>query len=166
MTLVPARGPTVTGLPIAAAIKTASMANTMGAPKVNPGARRSRASANGPRRGRRQAHCRESLLPLPLDPLGGPPADVAKGRRDGCPDYARKPSKAAARKGLQDADLHTRPDTGVSWTERFAKDERDSGRIAEITQHYVEGDRGKTTVEQAISNMLSAEWGNGTAIGT
>jgi hypothetical protein len=59
------------------------------------------------------------------------------------------------------------PDTGVSWTERFASDERDSGRIAEITQHYyVGGDPGKTTAEQAISNMLSPEWVNGTAIGT
>ena len=59
------------------------------------------------------------------------------------------------------------PDTGVSWTERFARDERDSGRIAEITQHYyVGGGPGKTTAEQAISNMLSPEWGNGTTIGT
>jgi hypothetical protein len=38
--LILARGPTVSGLPSAAAIKTASMANTMGAPKVNPGTRR------------------------------------------------------------------------------------------------------------------------------
>jgi hypothetical protein len=30
-------------------------------------------------------------------------------------------------------------DNGVSWTERFARDERDSGRIAEITQHYYVG---------------------------
>ena len=59
------------------------------------------------------------------------------------------------------------PDTGVSWTERFASDERDSGRTAEITQHYyVGGDPGKTTAEQAISNMLSPEWANGTAVGT
>ena len=43
----------------------------------------------------------------------------------------------------------------------------DSGRIAEITQHYyVGGGPGKTTAEQAISNMLSPEWVNGTAIGT
>ena len=59
------------------------------------------------------------------------------------------------------------PDTGVSWTERFARDERDSGRIADITQHYyVGGDPGQTTAEQAISNMLSPEWVTGTAIGT
>ena len=59
------------------------------------------------------------------------------------------------------------PDAGVSWTERFAGDERDSGRIADITQHYyVGGDPGKTTAAQAISNMLSPEWVNGTAIGS
>jgi hypothetical protein len=58
-------------------------------------------------------------------------------------------------------------ETGVSWTERFASDERDSGRIAEITQHYYVGDNpGKTTAQQAISNMLSPEWVNGTEIGT
>ena len=51
------------------------------------------------------------------------------------------------------------PDTGVSWTERFARDEGSSGRIADITQHhYVGGGPGKTTAQQAISNMLSPEW--------
>jgi hypothetical protein len=59
------------------------------------------------------------------------------------------------------------PENGVSWTERFAGDERDSGRMADITQHYyVGGGPGKTTAQQAISNMLSPEWVNGTAIGT
>jgi hypothetical protein len=59
------------------------------------------------------------------------------------------------------------PENGVSWTERFAGDERDSGRMADITQHYyVGGDPGKTTAQQAISNMLSPEWVHGTAIGT
>ena len=59
------------------------------------------------------------------------------------------------------------PETGVSWTERFASDERGSGRMTEVTQHlYVGGDPGKTTAAQAISNMLSAEWVNGTAPGT
>ncbi|HEY5988879.1 MAG TPA: hypothetical protein VIV12_21235, partial [Streptosporangiaceae bacterium] len=58
-------------------------------------------------------------------------------------------------------------DNGVSWTERLARDERDSGRIAEVTQHYYVGDSpGQTTAQQAISNMLSPEWVNGTAIGT
>ena len=55
----------------------------------------------------------------------------------------------------------------MSWTERLARDERDSGRIAEVTQHYyVGGSPGQTTAEQAISNMLSPQWVNGTAIGT
>ena len=59
------------------------------------------------------------------------------------------------------------PGKGVSWTERFAGDERDSGRIAEVTQHYYVGDSpGQTTAQQAIGNMLSAAWVNGTAIGT
>ena len=59
------------------------------------------------------------------------------------------------------------PGNGVSWTERFAGDERDSGRITDFTQHYYVGaGPGKTTARQAISNMLSPEWVNGTAIGT
>ena len=59
------------------------------------------------------------------------------------------------------------PDSGVSWTERLARDERDSGRLTEVTQHYYVGDSpGQTTAQQAISNMLSPEWVNGTAIGT
>jgi hypothetical protein len=59
------------------------------------------------------------------------------------------------------------PANGVSWTERFADDERDSGRITDFTQHYYVGaGPGKTTARQAISNMLSPEWVNGTAIGT
>jgi len=56
--------------------------------------------------------------------------------------------------------------TGVSWTEKFAGDERDSGQVAQITQHlYVGGAPGATTPDQAISNMLSPEWVNGTAPG-
>lgn len=51
------------------------------------------------------------------------------------------------------------PGGGMSWTERFARDERDLGRIAQLTQHYyVGGDPGQTTASQAIGNMLSAEW--------
>jgi hypothetical protein len=58
------------------------------------------------------------------------------------------------------------PDNGVSWTERFAGDAQASGQIADITQHYyVGGDPGTTTAAQAVSNMLSPEWVNGTAIG-
>jgi hypothetical protein len=59
------------------------------------------------------------------------------------------------------------PDSGVSWTEQLARDEKDSGRMAEVTQHYYVGDSpGQTTAQQAISNMLSPEWVNGTVIGT
>src|SRR6266581_737559 len=59
------------------------------------------------------------------------------------------------------------PDNGSPWTERFAHDERPSGRITSVTQHYyVGGDPGETTAEQAISNMLSPEWVTGTAVGT
>jgi hypothetical protein len=59
------------------------------------------------------------------------------------------------------------PDRGVSWTERFAADERGSGRLADITQHYYAGGGpGKTGARQAISNMLSPEWVHGTAVGT
>ena len=58
------------------------------------------------------------------------------------------------------------PDNGVSWTERFARDEADWGRIAHVTQHYyVGGDPGATTAQQAINNMLSAAWVTGTEIG-
>jgi hypothetical protein len=59
------------------------------------------------------------------------------------------------------------PDAGVSWTQRFAGDERGSGRVTDVTQHlYVGGDPAKTTAAEAISNMLSPEWVNGTAVGT
>ena len=59
------------------------------------------------------------------------------------------------------------PDHGVSWTERFAADERGSGRLADVTQHfYVGGGPGKTDARRAISNMLSPEWVHGTAVGT
>lgn len=59
------------------------------------------------------------------------------------------------------------PGSGVSWTERFAHDEREAGRIAVITQHfYVGGDPGKTTARQAITNMLSPEWVHATEAGT
>lgn len=59
------------------------------------------------------------------------------------------------------------PDTGVSWTERFAADASARGQIADITQHYYVGaDPGTITAPQAIANMLSPEWVTGTAIGT
>ena len=59
------------------------------------------------------------------------------------------------------------PRHGVSWTQRFAGDERDPARIADLTQHYyVGGDPGKTSTGQAIANMLSPEWVRGTAPGS
>lgn len=58
------------------------------------------------------------------------------------------------------------PTTGVSWTQRFAEDEAESGIIADITQHYyVGGSPGETTSEQAIRNMLSPEWVDDADIG-
>jgi hypothetical protein len=57
------------------------------------------------------------------------------------------------------------PDGRRSWTEQLALDERDSGRIAEVTQHYYVGhEPGDTTAQQAISNMLSPQWVTGTSI--
>lgn len=59
------------------------------------------------------------------------------------------------------------PDHGVSWTERFACDERDGGRVADVTQHYYAGGSpGRTTAGQAIGNLLSADWVTGTEIGS
>ena len=59
------------------------------------------------------------------------------------------------------------PDSGLAWTHQLAGDERGSGRLAEVTQHYyVGGQPGATTAEQAIANMLSAAWVTGAAIGT
>jgi hypothetical protein len=58
------------------------------------------------------------------------------------------------------------PEAGVSWTERFAADERDRGRITQVTQHYYVGaDPGRTSARQAIRNMLSPEWVTGSEIG-
>jgi hypothetical protein len=55
---------------------------------------------------------------------------------------------------------------GVSWSERFATD-LPGQQITDITQHHYAGAApGKTTAGQAIANMLSAEWVNGTDIGT
>ena len=53
------------------------------------------------------------------------------------------------------------PDTGVSWSEQFANDEKGSGRIAEITQHhYVGAQPNETSAQEAIANMLSPQWVN------
>ena len=57
--------------------------------------------------------------------------------------------------------------TGVSWTEKFAGDESGAGRIKDVTQHfYVGGTPFDTTAQQAIENMLSADWVEQSEIGT
>jgi hypothetical protein len=49
--------------------------------------------------------------------------------------------------------------SGKSWTELFAGDEKTSGLIAAVTQHYyVGGSPGTTSASQAVENMLSANW--------
>ncbi len=59
------------------------------------------------------------------------------------------------------------PGRGVSWTQRFAGDAGDPGRMAGITQHYyVGGNPGRITAQQAISSMLSPKWVNGAGPGT
>lgn len=48
---------------------------------------------------------------------------------------------------------------GKSWTQRFAEDEKSSGIVSMVTQHYyVGGNPGTTSGAQAISNLLSREW--------
>ena len=48
---------------------------------------------------------------------------------------------------------------GKSWTELFANDEKLSGIISAVTQHfYVGGNPGSTTGTEAIHNMLSPDW--------
>jgi hypothetical protein len=69
--------------------------------------------------------------------------------------------------GAYDSTTYT-PDknSGMSWTRRLASDEQHSGRVAEVSQHYYAGGSvGQTTAEQAISNMLSAQWVTATEIG-
>jgi hypothetical protein len=58
------------------------------------------------------------------------------------------------------------PSTGVSWTQQFAKDLKDSGILAEALQHhYVWGSPGNTTAQEAIDDMLSSAWDDDTSIG-
>ncbi|MBV9083758.1 MAG: hypothetical protein JOZ62_13850 [Acidobacteriaceae bacterium] len=55
--------------------------------------------------------------------------------------------------------------TGVSWTQQFASDEAHSGMVANVTQHfYVGGSPGTDTAQQAIDDMLSANWVDDTQI--
>jgi len=54
---------------------------------------------------------------------------------------------------------------GVPWTISFANAENGSPNIAEITQHlYVGGSTGTITAQQAIDDMLSPGWVNGTEL--
>ncbi len=54
---------------------------------------------------------------------------------------------------------------GESWTVDFANSEKGSGRIAVVTQHdYVGGSAGNTTAAQAIFDMLSPQWVDGTVL--
>ena len=115
----------------------------------------------------------------PLDPaireeISGVPGSAYPSYLACWRDLARVVGEAAPGAPLSGPDTgayapHTyTPDheTGVSWTERFARDEAGAGRVTDITQHhYAGGDPGETTAGQAIGNMLSAAWVNGTGIG-
>jgi hypothetical protein len=58
------------------------------------------------------------------------------------------------------------PADGVSWTVAFAKDQEGSGLLDEALQHhYVWGGPGDTTAQEAIDDMLSMRWDDGTEIG-
>ena len=59
------------------------------------------------------------------------------------------------------------PDSGRSWTERFAADGPARAPVTDITQHYYAGaDPRDSTAAQAIGNMLSPEWVTGTLPGS
>ncbi len=58
------------------------------------------------------------------------------------------------------------PAHGVSWTVQFSKDLNDSGILSEALQHhYVWGRPDRTTVQEAIDDMLSNAWDDDTSIG-
>jgi hypothetical protein len=58
------------------------------------------------------------------------------------------------------------PSNGVSWTQQFAADLKKSGLLAEALQHhYVWGDPGNTTTQEAIDDMFSSAWDNETSVG-
>ncbi len=58
------------------------------------------------------------------------------------------------------------PSSGVSWTQKFAEDEKGSGILVEALQHhYVWGGPGNTSAQEAIDDMLSSRWDNDTSIG-
>lgn len=58
------------------------------------------------------------------------------------------------------------PTNGVSWTQQFARDLKDSGLLAVTLQHhYVWGVPGNTTAREAIDDMLSSAWDDDTSVG-
>jgi hypothetical protein len=58
------------------------------------------------------------------------------------------------------------PATGVSWTQQFSSDLKDSGLLVEALQHhYVWGSPGDTTAQEAIDDMLSRAWDDDTQKG-
>lgn len=55
---------------------------------------------------------------------------------------------------------------GVSWTQQFASDLRNSGLLVEALQHhYVWGVPENTTAQEAIDDMLSKAWDDDTSVG-
>lgn len=58
------------------------------------------------------------------------------------------------------------PSSGMSWTQRFAADLKGSGLLIQgLQHHYVWGSPGNTTAQEAIDDMLSSAWDDGTAVG-
>jgi hypothetical protein len=67
--------------------------------------------------------------------------------------------------GAYDSSTFTPNPAGVSWTQKFGEDLKDSGMLAEALQHhYVWGNPGNTTAQEAIDNMLSMAWDQDTTI--
>jgi hypothetical protein len=59
------------------------------------------------------------------------------------------------------------PAQGVSWTVQFARNLKSSGMLVETLQHhYVWGLPDNTTAQEAIDDMLSSAWDEGTAAGS
>jgi hypothetical protein len=114
-------------------------------------------------------HAYHSYPGRPLDPaiyeeVGGVPGSAYPSYLAAWRSIADVVVRAAPGAALSGPDLGAystktytpHPDSGMSWTERLARDERDSGRVAEITPHYYVGDSpGHSAAQRAISNMLS-----------
>lgn len=58
------------------------------------------------------------------------------------------------------------PTNGVSWTQKFTEDLKNSGILIEgLQHHYVWGSPGNTTAQEAIDDMLSNAWDDNTSVG-